>query len=383
MNKGCGSALTAVLRKLVIVPANCSHPPQSRKIERAVIYGKFRQFLGNFQICPNCISKEVLPLTAIYETSGLKCLSCGGTAWKNTPEAVSCLSCGVIRDIEDGVLQMTIPDDNDDVTRLYEAYGGTHFVDVSFESNPLIYITTRAYRQFLDRLFTTSGGSLIDFGCGDGRFSLWAAEKGFSPVVAVDSNLASLKRLAAEALKRNLKQLIIVCADLKNPPFQPDHFDVVLCIEMLHYLVPSLGRQRAIKTPANLLGRNGKMVLSEPSRLGRLIIELDAMDLVNARSLVDSSTRWEKFADTRNKAFQWSLSELRSDLREAELNIIDQTGISLAAALFNYAWNFTSYPLRPKLDADLRAILEIVSDQTSDAVDAARNVVFALEKVNR
>ena len=271
------------------------------------------------------LSKGALPLTASYETSGLKCLSCGGTAWKTTPEAITCSSCGVICDIEDGVIRMYTPDDHDDVTRLYAAYDGTHFVNASFESNPLIYITTRAYRQFLGKLFPTPGGSLIDFGCGDGRFSLWAAEKGFSPVVAVDSNLASLKRLAAEALKRNLKQLVIVCADLRNPPFQPDYFDVVLCIEMLHYLVPSLGRQGAIKTPANLLSKNGKMVLSEPSRLGRLMIELDAMDIVNARSLVESSTRWEKFGDTRNKAFQWSLAELRSDLREAELSIVDQT----------------------------------------------------------
>lgn len=328
------------------------------------------------------MSEEGLPLTASYETSGLKCLSCAGTTWKATTEKVTCLSCDLVLNIEDGVLRMSI-DKDDAVTRLYSAYDGTHFVNVTFDSNPLIYITTRAYRHFLEKLFPLPGGSLVDFGCGDGRFSLWAAEKGFAPVVAVDSNLASLKRLAAEAHKRKLPQLIIVCADLRNPPFEADHFDVVLCVEMLHYLVPSIGRQGAIKAPANLIGRKGRMVLSEPSRLGRLIIELDAMDIVNARSLVDSSTRWEKFADTRNQAFQWSLTELKGDLREAGLSIIDQTGISIAAAIFSYAWNFTSYPLRPKLDDDLRAILESVSDQTSDAVDSARNVVFVLEKLNQ
>jgi SAM-dependent methyltransferase len=278
---------------------------------------------------------------------------------------------------------MYIPDDNDDVTRLYKAFDGTHFVGATFENNPLIYIATRAYCRFLERVFPEPAGNVMDFGCGDGRFSLWAAEKGFGPVVSVDTNLPSLKRLAAEARKRNLNQFVIVCADLKNPPFQPGFFDALFCIEVLHYLVPSLGRQGAIKRPADLLSRKGKMVLSEPSRLGRLIIELDAMDLVNARSLVDSSTRWEKVADTRNKCFQWSLTELRGDLREADLNIVEQTGISIAPAIFSYAWNFTSYPLRPRLDADLRAILEFVSDQTSDAVDAARNVVFALERFNR
>jgi 2-polyprenyl-3-methyl-5-hydroxy-6-metoxy-1,4-benzoquinol methylase len=278
---------------------------------------------------------------------------------------------------------MNVPDDDDDVTRLYKAVDGTHFVGATFESNPLIYIATRAYCRFLERVFPVPAGNVMDFGCGDGRFSLWAAEKGFAPVVSVDTNLSSLKRLAAEARKRNLNQLVIVCADLKNPPFQAAFFDSLFCIEVLHYLVPSLGRPGAIKRPVDLLSSDGKMVLSEPSRLGRIIIELDAMDVVNARSLVDSSTRWEKAADTRNKCFQWSLTELQSDLREADLKIIEQTGISIAPAIFSYAWNFTSYPLRPRLDADLRAILELVSDQTSDAVDAARNIVFALEKSDR
>ena len=297
-------------------------------------------------------------MTEIYNASGLRCISCSATAWKSNPEAVACLSCGAIYAIDDGVVQMHLSEDNDDATRFYAAFSGTPFVNASFESNPLIYITTRAYRRFLDKVFPKPSGSLIDFGCGDGRFSLWAVEKGFFPVVAVDSNLASLKRLAKEKLKRNLEGVVIVCADLKKPPFQPDQFDAVLCIEVLYYLAQSLGRHGALKAPADLLRGSGKMMISEFSRLGRAIIDLDAVDLVNVRSLLDSSTRWEKVADTRTEVFQWSLAELKSDLREAELNIIDQTGISPAAALFNYAWNFTSYPLRPQLDADLRTILK-------------------------
>jgi 2-polyprenyl-3-methyl-5-hydroxy-6-metoxy-1,4-benzoquinol methylase len=322
-------------------------------------------------------------LTAIYETSGLRCLSCGGTVWKAAPEAVTCSLCGADYAIDDGVVQMHLRDADDAVTRHYSALDGAHFVDVSFENNPLVYLTTRAYRRFLEKFFPKPGGALMDFGCGDGRFSLWASEKGFSPVVAVDSNLSSVKRLAAEARKRDLKQMLFVCADLKTPPFQPEHFDALLCIEVLYYLVSSMGRHGAITAAASLLAKRGKLVVSEFSRLGRAVIDLDAMDLVNARSLIDSSTRWEKTSGSRVEVFQWSLAELKDDLRAAKLNIVDQTGISLAPALFNHAWNFTSYPLRPRLDTDLQVLLENISDQTSDAVDATRNVVFALEKLHR
>jgi 2-polyprenyl-3-methyl-5-hydroxy-6-metoxy-1,4-benzoquinol methylase len=322
-------------------------------------------------------------LTSIYQASGLLCLSCGKTSWESNTETLRCLSCESVYAIDNGVVRLHVPDENDDVTRLYTAIDGTHFLSASFEGNPLIYITTRAYLRFLERVFPTPAGKLMDFGCGDGRLSLWAAEKGFGPVVAVDSNLSSLQRLAAEASKRNLDQLVIVCADLKKPPFQPGHFDALLCIEVLYYLIPSLGRSSAITTPVSLLGANGTMVLSEFSRLGRAIIDLDAMDLANVRSLIETSTRWEKSTSTRIKSFQWSLAELKHDLSESGLDIIDQTGISLAAALFSFAWSFTSYPLRPPLDAGMRELLEQVSDGTSDAIDASRNLIFALKKAKQ
>lgn len=321
-------------------------------------------------------------MTNIYAAAGLRCLSCSHSDWKASPEAISCLCCQAKYVIDDGVVQMYASETRDEVAQFYAAFNGTPFVNASFESNPLIYITTRAYRQFLDKLFPQPGGCMMDFGCGDGRFSLWAAGKEFSLVVAVDSNLASLKRLAQEVHKRKLKQVVVVCADLTKPPFQPNYYDVVLCIEVLYYLAQSLGRLGAIQAPADLLSKRGKMVISEFSRLGRAMIDLDAMNLLNVRSLMDSSTRWENVGDTRTKVFQWSLAELKSDLRETNLHILEQAGISIAAAIFNYAWNFTSYPLRPQLDADLRTILENISDQTSDAVDTARNVIFAVEKVN-
>jgi len=322
-----------------------------------------------------------VPVT--YHASGLKCVACGSDTWKEDPQSIGCLSCESKYVIDEGVLRMDASGTSDDIKQLYSVMGGTHFVDTSFESNPLIHITTRAYRKFLDKQFPQPAGSLLDFGCGDGRFSLWAAEKWFPTVVAVDSNLPSLKRLAAEARRRKLEKIVVVCADLKNPPFKRDYFDAVLCIEVLYYLIPSLGRAGAIQAPANLLSNRGKMVLSEFSRFGRAMIDLDAMDITNARSLIETSHRWEKFGDMRIQSYQWSVSDLRSDLQSVHLQIVDETAVSLAAALFSYAWNFTSYPLRPRLDADLRTVLEAICDNSDAAVDATRNVVFALEKSSK
>jgi SAM-dependent methyltransferase/uncharacterized protein YbaR (Trm112 family) len=316
-----------------------------------------------------------------YLNSGLKCPACEGMGFDlcATPEqSLVCNVCAARFPIDDGVVRMDEGIPKNTVSSFYDTCDGSHFVGTTFESNPLIYITSRAYCRFLENLALCSSKPLLDFGCGDGRLSLWAAERKFVSVVAVDSNLASLKRLAAEVRRRGLGNLLIVCADAARPPLQDGFFETVLCFEVLYYLVPSLGRQRAIRTPAGLLSPTGTMVVSEFSRFGRAIVELDSMNLENARSLVHSSTRWEKFADSRVETFLWSMDELEADFLDAGLAIVSKTGISLAAALFNYAWAFTTYPLRPPLDTRTRELVEAISDRTEGACDAARNNVYAL-----
>jgi 2-polyprenyl-3-methyl-5-hydroxy-6-metoxy-1,4-benzoquinol methylase/uncharacterized protein YbaR (Trm112 family) len=317
-----------------------------------------------------------------YVTAGLKCPGCGSIEFElyTTPEqSLVCAHCATRYPIDDGVVRMdsAAPQENS-TSAFYETCGGSHFVGTTFESNPLIYVTTRAYCRFLDSLTLAPSKPVLDFGCGDGRLSLWAAERKFISVVAMDSNLASLKRLAAEARQRGLDNLLIVCADAARPPLRNGFFETVLCFEVLYYLVPSLGRQQAIRTPAELLSPTGTMVVSEFSRYGRAIIDLDAMNLENARSLVRSSTRWEKFGDSRLETFLWSLGEIEADFLDAGFTIVSRTGISIAAALFSYAWTFTTYPLRPSLDASTRELIETISDRTEGACDAARNVVYAL-----
>src|ERR1035438_8589663 len=79
-------------------------------------------------------STGVLQLTSIYQASGLLCLSCGKTSWESNTETLRCLSCESVYAIENGVVRLHVPDENDDVTRLYTAIDGTHFLSASFES---------------------------------------------------------------------------------------------------------------------------------------------------------------------------------------------------------------------------------------------------------
>lgn len=315
----------------------------------------------------------------ILEVAGLKCPRCESAGWRTSNDSVVCSSCASTYLFDDGVLRMdggTI----DSTTEFYSAFGGTHFLKASFDANPVIHCTTRRYRLFLGEQFPNASGSVLDFGCGDGRLSLWAGEKGFSRVVATDSNLASLKRLAGESRHRGLTNMLVICCDMTKPPFVKGHFDAVLCFEVLYYLVRTLGRLCALSLPVSLLKPNGILVLSEMSRYGRALVDIAAMDVANTRSLVESGTRWEKSDQGRLEVFQWSLTELKKDCEEVGLQIMREGGVSPIAGLFDFAWKFTSYPLRPVLDERLQQIIEKLDDRTSEACDLARNILLSLRK---
>lgn len=326
--------------------------------------------------------QEGINVRNIYEVAGLQCPACNNTSFGYEDLSVHCASCGASYAIDDGVIVMRKNDalGDEPSIRFYDTFDGTHFVGVSFESNPLIYITTRAYQHFLEELPLDVSGNLLDFCCGDGRLSLWAAERSFSAVVALDSNLASLKRLTLEARRRGLKNLVTICADGVNPPLQKGFFDAVVCVEALYYLASNMNPCSVLAIPESLLASDGVMMVGEFSRFGRAIMDLDAIDLENASSLVKSGFRCEKLNDDRLPTFLWSLSQIRQDFERTGLEIFRESGISIAAALFSYARNFTSYPLRPKLDAAITELVEKISDCTAGSSEAARNNLFALRK---
>ncbi len=76
-----------------------------------------------------------------------------------------------------------------------------------------------------------SGKSVLDAGCGGGRYSRITAEAG-AAVVGVDFTLAVEK---AAALCRDLPAVRFVQADLKHLPFPPASFDYVFSIGVMHH----------------------------------------------------------------------------------------------------------------------------------------------------
>ena len=78
-----------------------------------------------------------------------------------------------------------------------------------------------------------SFGKILDLGAGEGRNSIFLAEKGFD-VTAVDISESGIKKLKDIASKKNIKINTIV-GDIRKFNFDKN-YDVILSIATLHFL---------------------------------------------------------------------------------------------------------------------------------------------------
>jgi SAM-dependent methyltransferase len=312
----------------------------------------------------------------------VRCTRCGQSTWEEAPRGFQCSGCGLGLTVDQGVLR---PDagTRDAATEYYAYTGGPRFIDATFASNPVIYFTTRAYRRHLDGWFPAPTGALLDLGCGDGRMALWALERGFAPVFAVDSGLAGLQRLAAAARERGLRGLVPLCASLQDRCLRSGVFDVALLFETLSYLPGNDGYAQGLGILHDYLKPGtGRAVVADLCRDGRVLVEAAAMDLENLRKLAyEDGRRWEKYDDRAVEVRYLTPAALAQACEAAGLRVRARGGVSPIPALFNFARTFTSYPLRPALDDRLRVLLEALDDQASAELSPlSRNMVLLLDR---
>ncbi len=131
--------------------------------------------------------------------------------------------------------------------------------DKFYRENPGIYEKSNNISfQVMEAMKYTRSGRALDLGCGEGKNSMFLAERGFQ-VTALDISSVALERLRKLASEKNL-QVTCITDSLDNFRFL-DSYDFIMCNFLLHFFRKDIGLD-LIKRIQNHTSMQGINVLS-------------------------------------------------------------------------------------------------------------------------
>ncbi len=111
------------------------------------------------------------------------------------------------------------------------------------------------YKEFLDGQ-NLAGKLLLDAGCGTGKFSLAATDRGAS-VYSLDIGQRLLKKTHEKCSS------VLIAADVQQIPFADESFDFVVSSEVIEHVIEP---EKAIHEMCRVLKRGGYLALTTPNK---------------------------------------------------------------------------------------------------------------------
>lgn len=108
----------------------------------------------------------------------------------------------------------------------YELWAASYGEDM----NPVQMFESKALRELLPPL---EGCTVLDLGCGKGRVSRLASERGAARTVGMDFSWQMLKAASMETVSSSAHYLAGSASDL---PFKKDTFDVIICSLLMGHI---------------------------------------------------------------------------------------------------------------------------------------------------
>lgn len=129
------------------------------------------------------------------------------------------------------------------------------------ENNELPTGKNEAERQaYMHSNYAFSEASVLDIGANTGYFSFGALEAGASYVTAVEGNAEHAEFIHEAAKYLGIEDRLIVRREYFDFESKTDHFDLILCLNVLHHLGDDFGSQHVgledAKTKMSLCFRN-------------------------------------------------------------------------------------------------------------------------------
>ncbi len=157
---------------------------------------------------------------------------------------------------------MTTPDWEWDETRQVGTdFSDTRQVRIYDEKMAEFRDVNAENRDLLNLLQLPHGASLLEIGCGTGRFARFAASNELK-VTAIDVSPAMLDYVREKAAEERLQDLRVLHAGFLTMDFPPATFDAALSNAALHHL-PDSWKAVALRNIANVLKPGGQLLLGD------------------------------------------------------------------------------------------------------------------------
>jgi 2-polyprenyl-3-methyl-5-hydroxy-6-metoxy-1,4-benzoquinol methylase len=172
------------------------------------------------------------------------------------------------------------------------------------------------------------GKVVMDFGCGDGRFTEYLLARGYDKIVCVDFDYRLLVSLAEYAKENNCSEkLLLIHSDIDDLPVKAEAFDLIFSIGVLYYLNEKY--PEAIRYFHSRLKKGGLQFTSDPDMEGFVLRTL-LFD-----GLQDALRSFEKrrFKEVQGETDMWfrlfNEKEIVEIFRECGFEVADKHGISM------------------------------------------------------
>ncbi len=216
-------------------------------------------------------------------------------------EIVRCRSCGLGR-------TEPSPDENDLMAYYPPGYWGDVVKTLDrFQSGRLV--SARSWRQEAEKVRLLERylgkGSLLDVGCGDGKF-LWGLDGGRWRRTGLEPS-----RQVVELVRERIPDIDFVIGNLFSSRLQPGAFDAITFWHVLEHLPEP---RRVMRRARDLLRPEGWLIISLPN-----------LDSLQARIF---RRHWYAFDDVPRHLFHYSPRSLALLLEQEDFEVCDQLGFS-------------------------------------------------------
>lgn len=190
---------------------------------------------------------------------------------------------------------------------------------------------TPYYTKFIDECIgdmDLSDKTILDLGCGDGRFTEYMINKGANNVICLDSHYEVLYVLSEYSKKVGFRDKItLINCGAEDTPIDPNSVDIIIALGVFYYLGDN--QQKGIKSMYNILKKGGMMISSEPNLEGIALRSLIFNGIEDMVDNFESKTFKEEQGNTEYRFPLHSKNKILSLYEDSGFKLETQKGLSI------------------------------------------------------